>query len=157
MINRAKKKIERGKVRFDATIAKLQKERKQMMDTGASLKAKASKAEKEGEKLEELNLKVKAKLNSYQELYDHNQRMIVLGNRFNDIADRYFDNGKKRPLISICFVSLRQKMPSVKRNQRQKSAKSGKLKRKQKKKPKRLLSRYGKKKEKEGCTKARAS
>ncbi len=73
----AKKKIERGKVRFDATIAKLQKERKQMMDTGASLKAKESKAEKEGEKLEELNLKVKAKLNSYQELYDHNQRMIV--------------------------------------------------------------------------------
>lgn len=100
LINRAKKKIERGKVRFDATIAKLQKERKQMMDTGASLKAKASKAEKEGEKLEELNLKVKAKLNSYQELYDHNQRMIVLGNRFNDIADRYFDNGKKRSLIS---------------------------------------------------------
>jgi len=100
LINRAKKKIERGKVRFDATIAKLQKERKQMMDTGASLKAKESKAEKEGEKLEELNLKVKAKLNSYQELYDHNQRMIVLGNRLNDIADRYFDNGKKRPLIA---------------------------------------------------------
>ena len=100
LINRAKKKIERGKVRFDATIAKLQKERKQMMDTGASLKAKEFKAEKEGEKLEELNLKVKAKLNSYQELYDHNQRMIVLGNRLNDIADRYFDNGKKRPLIA---------------------------------------------------------
>jgi len=100
LINRAKKKIERGKVRFDATIAKLQKERKQMMDTGAALKAKESKAEKEGEKLEELNQKIKAKLSSYQELYDHNQRMIVLGNRLNDIADRYFDNGKKRPLIA---------------------------------------------------------
>lgn len=100
LINRAKKKIERGKVRFDATIAKLQKERKQMMDTGASLKAKENKAEKEGAKLEELNLKVKAKLSSYQELYDHNQRMIVLGNRINEVADRYFDNGKKRPLIA---------------------------------------------------------
>lgn len=100
LINRAKKKIERGKVRFDATIAKLQKERKQMMDTGASLKVKETKAEKEGEKLEQLNQKVKAKLNSYQELYDHNQRMIVLGNRVNDVADRYFDNGKKRPLIA---------------------------------------------------------
>ena len=100
LINRAKKKIERGKVRFDATIAKLQKERKQMMDTGAALKVKESKAEKEGEKLEELNQKIKAKLSSYQELYDHNQRMIVLGNRLNDIADRYFDNGKKRSLIA---------------------------------------------------------
>lgn len=100
LINRAKKKIERGKVRFDATIAKLQKERKQMMDTGASLKDKENKAAKEGEKLEELNQKVKAKLNSYQELYDHNQRMIVLGNRLNEIAERYFDKGKKRPLIA---------------------------------------------------------
>lgn len=71
-----------------------------MMDTGASLKAKESKAEKEGEKLEQLNQKMKAKLSSYQELYDHNQRMIVIGNRLNDIADRYFDNGKKRPLIA---------------------------------------------------------
>ncbi len=100
LINRAKKKIERGKVRFDATIAKLQKERKQMMDTGASLKVKENKAEKEGEKLEVLNQKIKAKLSSYQELYDHNQRMIVLGNRVNEVADRYFDNGKKRPLVA---------------------------------------------------------
>ena len=100
LINRAKKKIERGKVRFDATIAKLQKERKQMMNTGASLKAKENKAEKEGEKLEVLNQKIKAKLSSYQELYDHNQRMIVLGNRVNEVADRYFDNGKKRPLVA---------------------------------------------------------
>lgn len=100
LVNRAKKKIERGKVRFDATIAKLQKERKQMMDTGALLKAKESKAEIEGNKLEALNQKIKAKLNSYQELYDHNQRMIVLGNRTNEIAERYFDNGKKRPLIA---------------------------------------------------------
>ena len=34
LINRAKKKIERGKVRFDATIAKLQKERSQMAKQG---------------------------------------------------------------------------------------------------------------------------
>ena len=72
-----------------------------MMDTGAALKAKESKAEKEGEKLEQLNQKMKAKLSSYQELYDHNQRMIVIGNRFNDIADRYFDNGKKTTIN--CF------------------------------------------------------
>lgn len=71
-----------------------------MMDTGASLRAKESKAAKEGEKLEQLNQKIKSKLNSYQELYDHNQRMIVLGNRVNDVAERYFDNGKKRPLIA---------------------------------------------------------
>jgi DNA mismatch repair protein MutS2 len=33
-------------------------------------------------------------------LYDHDKRMIHLGNKINEIADRYFDNKKKRPLIS---------------------------------------------------------
>ena len=100
LINRAKKKIERGKIRFDATIAKLQKERSQMAKTGQSLKERESKAQVESEKLAALNEKVKSKLTSYQELYDHNQRMIVLGNRLNNLAERYFNNNKKRPLIA---------------------------------------------------------
>ena len=100
LINRAKKKIERGKIRFDATIAKLQKERSQMAKTGQSLKERESKAQVETEKLAALNEKVKSKLTSYQELYDHNQRMIVLGNRLNNLAERYFNNNKKRPLIT---------------------------------------------------------
>lgn len=100
LINRAKKKIERGKVRFDATIAKMQKERHQMAKTGKSLKEKESKFENESERLEKLNDKLKSKLVNYQELFDHNQRMIVLGNKLNDLADRFFQNNKKRPLIA---------------------------------------------------------
>jgi DNA mismatch repair protein MutS2 len=100
LINRAKKKIERGKVRFDATIAKMQKQRHQMAQTGKSLKEKESKFENESERLEKLNEKLKSKLVNYQELFDHNQRMIVLGNKLNDLADRFFQNNKKRPLIA---------------------------------------------------------
>ncbi len=100
LINRAKKKIERGKVRFDATIAKLQKERNQMAKTGQALKEKENKAQEASQKLEALNKKVKTKLTSYQELFDHNQRMIVLGNRLNEIAERYFATQKKRPMIA---------------------------------------------------------
>ena len=100
LINRAKKKIERGKVRFDATIAKLQKERSAMMKTGKSLKEKESKAKTESDKMEKINAKLKAKLTSYQELFDHNQRMIVLGNKFNELSERYFINNKKRPLVA---------------------------------------------------------
>ena len=106
LINRAKKKIERSKVRFDATIAKLQKERSQMMKTGQSLKEKESKAALEGERMEEMNLKIKTKLISYQELFDHNQRMIVLGNKINDIAERFFQNNKKRPLIAELLKAI---------------------------------------------------
>ena len=100
LINRAKKKIERGKVRFDATIAKLQKERSQMTKTGDSLRKQESKAIEENNRLEVLNKKIKEKLIGYQELFDHNQRMIVLGNKVNEVADRYFDNEKKRPLVA---------------------------------------------------------
>ncbi len=100
LINRAKKKIERGKVRFDATIAKMQKQRQQMAQTGKSLREKESKFENESERLEKLNEKLKSKLVNYQELFDHNQRMIVLGNKLNDLADRFFQNNKKRPLIA---------------------------------------------------------
>ena len=100
LINRAKKKIEHGKVRFDATIAKMQKERYQMAQTGKSLKEKENKFENESDRLEKLNEKLKSKLVNYQELFDHNQRMIVLGNKLNDLAERFFQNNKKRPMIA---------------------------------------------------------
>lgn len=100
LINRAKKKIEKGKVRFDATIAKLQKERSKMEKTTENLKYEEVKAKEEAKKLEELNEKIKSKLVNYQELYDQNQRMIYLGSKVDEIAERYFYDGKKRPLVS---------------------------------------------------------
>ena len=100
IINRAKKKIERGKVRFDATIAKLQKQRVQLDKTASSLKQEEDKFKKENEKLILTNDKIKSKLINYQELFDSNQRMITVGNKLNDISERYFNNGKKRILIS---------------------------------------------------------
>ncbi|WP_431161991.1 endonuclease MutS2 [Flagellimonas beolgyonensis] len=100
LINKAKKKIERGKVRFDATIAKLQKERSKMVQTGTRLQEEETKAREEADRLEQLNSKIKSKLESYQEMYDHNQRMIQLGNKVNTVAERYFIDNKKRPLIS---------------------------------------------------------
>ncbi len=100
LINRAKKKIERGKVRFDATIAKLQKERSKMAKTGSRLQEEEVKARDEAKRLEELNARIKTKLEDYQELYDFNQRMIYLGNKVNTAAERYFQDKKKRPLVS---------------------------------------------------------
>ena len=100
LINKARKKVARGKVRFDATIAKLQKERSKMVQTGSRLQEEESKAREEAIKLEKLNAKVKSKLENYQELYDHDQRMIRLGNKVNTAAARYFQDKKKRALVS---------------------------------------------------------
>ena len=100
LINRAKKKVSRGKVRFDATIAKLQKERSKMAQTGNRLQEEELKAKDEAKKHKTLNAKLKHKLENYQELYDHNQRMIHLGNKVNTAAERYFQDNKKRILVS---------------------------------------------------------
>ncbi len=103
LINRAKKKIERSKVRFDATIAKLQKERSKLEKTGESLKLNEKKKIEEADKLEGINTKIQKKLESYQELYDSNQRLIYLGQKVNDMAEKFFDNKQKKVLIDDLF------------------------------------------------------
>ncbi|WP_044397667.1 DNA mismatch repair protein MutS [Lacinutrix sp. Hel_I_90] len=103
LINRAKKKIERSKIRFDATIAKLQKERAKLEKTGESLKINEKKKQSEADKLEEINGKIQKKLESYQELYDSNQRLIYLGQKVNDISEKFFNDKKKGELMAELF------------------------------------------------------
>ena len=103
LINKAKKKIERGKVRFDATIAKLQKERSKLEKTERSLKQNELKKQSEAERLEEINERVQKKLEGFQELYDSNQRMIYLGQKVNDLAETFFENKRKRDLMNELF------------------------------------------------------
>ena len=99
LINRAKKKIEGGKVRFDKTIATLQKERSKMEKTSLNLKEEEIKAREEGKKMETINAKIQDKLEKYQELYDANQRLIYIGQKVDDIAEKYFNNKDKKVLI----------------------------------------------------------
>ncbi|GAB5566012.1 MAG: DNA mismatch repair protein MutS [Winogradskyella sp.] len=103
LINKSKKKIERGKVRFDATIAKLQKERSKLERTERSLKENEKKKLSEAEKLEETNAKIQKKLESFQELYDSNQRLIYLGQKVYDLSEKYFENKRKRELMAELF------------------------------------------------------
>jgi DNA mismatch repair protein MutS2 len=100
LINRAKKKIEVGKVRFDKTIATLQKERSKMEKTSQTLKEEESKAREEGKKMETINVKIKEKLESYQELYDSNQKLIYIGQKVDAISEKYFNNKNKKELLA---------------------------------------------------------
>jgi DNA mismatch repair protein MutS2 len=100
LINRAKKKIEGGKVRFDKTIANLQKERSKMEKTSQILKEEETKAREEGKKMETINVKIKQKLESYQELYDSNQKIIYIGQKIDDLAGKYFNTKNKKELVS---------------------------------------------------------
>jgi DNA mismatch repair protein MutS2 len=99
LINRAKKKIEKGKVRFDKTIATLQKERNKLEKTSENLKDEEIQAREERQKMENINAKIKDKLEKYQELYDSNQRLIYLGQKMDDLSLTYFNNKDRKILI----------------------------------------------------------
>jgi DNA mismatch repair protein MutS2 len=99
LINRAKKKIEGGKVRFDKTIATLQKERSKMEKTATNLKEEEIKAREESKKMEIINTKIQDKLEKYQELYDANQRLIYIGQKIDTISETYFNTKDKKVLL----------------------------------------------------------
>ena len=99
LINRAKKKIEGSKVRFDKTIATLQKERSKLEKTSQVLKEEENKAREESKKMESINSKIQQKLESYQELYDANQRLIYMGQKLDDMSEKYFNSKNKKELI----------------------------------------------------------
>ena len=129
LINNAKKKIEKGKLRFDEIISKLQKQRIKMSKTEILLKEKEIIARNENEKSESLNLKLKKKLVNYQELYDHNQKMILLGNKIDEIAEKYFINNKKRILVSELIKVIKAEN-SKRKKKKTKNVKSNKSKNK---------------------------
>lgn len=124
LINRSKKKIERGKIRFDKTIAKLQKERSKLEKTERSLRQNELKKGLEVEKLESTNQKAKQKLQSFQELYDSNQRLIYLGKKLLVLGDAYYENKRKRELIAELFKLVQiENSKKTKLSNKQKKAK----------------------------------
>ncbi|GAA4114484.1 DNA mismatch repair protein MutS [Aquimarina addita] len=129
LINKAKKKVARGKIRFDKSIADLQKERSKLQKVTASLKSKELKAQEEKERLDKTNERIQQKLESYQELYDSNQRMIYLGQKLNEISEKYFHNKKKKALIDE-FMKIVQVENSKRKKQTIKQQKIVKAKEK---------------------------
>ena len=127
LINRSKKKVERGKIRFDKSIADLQKERSKLQKTTSALKNKEQHAEVEKKKLAETNSRIQQKLESFQELYDSNQRLIYLGSKINDLSEKYFNNKRKKDLIGE-FLKIVEMENSKRKKQTAKEKKSQKEK-----------------------------
>jgi DNA mismatch repair protein MutS2 len=116
LINRSKKKVERGKIRFDKSIAKLQMERSKLAKTNSELQNKKQAAAEEQEKYDEINSRIQEKLERYQELYDSNQRMISLGEKINVIGEKYFNSKNKKQLFGE-FLKVIEKENSKRVNE----------------------------------------
>ncbi len=98
LINRAKKKVEREKIRLDKTIAKLQTERHALQKAMDDLKLEKNIAEKKSNELLKKNDTIKHKIDSFQELYDNNQKMLSYGRKFNELLHKYFQTNNKKQL-----------------------------------------------------------
>ena len=108
LINRAKKKITAGKVRFDKTIASLQKERSGLRNLTKSLKEQEQSAMVKAQELADTQKKVQEKLERYQEVFDANQRLVVLGRKVDQLAERYFNKWTKKGLMEALFKLVMQ-------------------------------------------------
>jgi DNA mismatch repair protein MutS2 len=98
IINRAKKKVEREKIRLDKTIAKLQKERNELQRRADGLIKEQQSAKVNAEKLHKQQQKIQDKIESFQELYDNNQKMLSYGRKTNELLNKFFQTRNKKEL-----------------------------------------------------------
>ncbi len=98
LINRAKKKVEREKIRLDKTIAKLQKERNELQRRADGLMKEQAAAKANAEKLLKQQQKIQDKIESFQELYDNNQKMLSYGRKTNELLNKFLQTKNKKEL-----------------------------------------------------------
>jgi len=96
LINRAKKKIDKSKVRFDKTISKLQQERSNLQRNTLDMEQQSSKAKEHVDMLAEKESKIQEKLQSFQTLYDTNQKILGVGRKTNELLNKYFQTNNKK-------------------------------------------------------------
>lgn len=105
LINRSKKKVERGKIRFDRSIAKLQQERFKLAKTNQQLQKEQLQTSAHKDQLSHKNQRIQQKLEDFQELYDTHQRMIYLGKKLDQLSrDYFYDHNKKKMIAEFLKV-----------------------------------------------------
>ncbi|PIR14697.1 MAG: DNA mismatch repair protein MutS [Flavobacteriales bacterium CG11_big_fil_rev_8_21_14_0_20_35_7] len=104
LINRAKKKVDTGKVRLDKTISKLQKERNKLQKNSDSLEKEHLIIKEKGDLLATDQQKIHQKLVEFNTLYDNNQKMLIYGRKINELINNYFQTKNKKQLLANFFT-----------------------------------------------------
>lgn len=110
IINKAKKKISRDKLKFDETLSKLQNEKSILINLKKELKEKEQSYIEKSYRLENTNQKLEKKLQDFQILYDENQRILNLGKTFNKLLQSYSDQPNKRKALEIVIETLNKQV-----------------------------------------------
>ena len=100
LINRAKKKVESEKVSLDKTILKLQQEKFEIQKTKDQVEELKETNIVQNEELEVTKEKIQQKLYDFQQLYDREQKTMMLGKRIIDMSDAYLKSKNKKQLVT---------------------------------------------------------
>jgi DNA mismatch repair protein MutS2 len=103
IINKAKKKVSRNKVKFDQTLVKMQKEIKHLKELQAKYEKEKEKLEKEYKEQTNLNKNILQKLNRFNKLYQMENDILQTGEKLNKLFEDYFRHQNPKRLTSQVF------------------------------------------------------
>ncbi len=103
IINKAKKKVSKNKVKFDQTLVKMQKEIKQIKEAEARIKIEREKLQEQQKTNTNLNKSVLQKLNRFNKLYQLEDKTLQAGERIQKIFDDYYKHQNSKRLTSQVF------------------------------------------------------
>ena len=123
IINKAKKKVSKSKVKFDETLTKMQREIKKMKDIQKQYDALKEQLEKEQDEHTQLNKSLLQKLNRFNKLYQLENDILKAGEKINKLFDEYFKHQNAKKLTTQVFkwaeIEKNKKFPNLDKTKKQ--------------------------------------
>ncbi|NPA46457.1 MAG: DNA mismatch repair protein MutS [Chlorobi bacterium] len=98
LINRAKKKTSRQKVRFDRTLSQLQEEKKNLRQSRENYLKQSAEAERQRRQLEDEHLQILKKLEAFRQLYETERHTLEAGRKILQIFRQFQKDKDKKKL-----------------------------------------------------------
>ncbi len=123
IINKAKKKVDKNKVKFDRTLTKMQREIKDMKDLQAQYDALKITLKEEQKQQVELNKNLLLKLNRFNKLYQMENDLLKAGERISKLFEDYFKHQNAKRLTTQVFkwaeIEKNKKFPQLDKTKKQ--------------------------------------
>jgi DNA mismatch repair protein MutS2 len=123
IINKAKKKVSKSKVKFDETLTKMQREIKKMKDLQKEYDTLKEQLIKKQDEHTQLNKSLLQKLNRFNKLYQLENDILKAGEKINKLFDEYFKHQNAKKLTTQVFkwaeIEKNKKFPNLNKTNKQ--------------------------------------
>ena len=123
IINKAKKKVDRNKVKFDQTLTKMQREIKKMKDLQKEYDLLKERLEIERQEQTQLNKSLLQKLNRFNRLYQLENDILKAGEKIQKFFEDYFKHQNAKRLTTQVFkwaeMEKNKKFPNLDKSKKQ--------------------------------------